>query len=161
MKFLHEFNRFGDNCVQDNGYWEIRGNGYVYNMNGGRHSYRPSEEDEIIEVESWDEIIKKTIRDDSEITGWLSPDGEFFGCSARNHMMMAEYYFGKSEEELEESGFIKIYEEPIEVLRLQIERGEKPRSYGAIILKQFATENQKITLERKGFEEIAPRRWVM
>ena len=161
MKFLHEYIHFSETAVQDNGYWEIGNDGYLYNMNGGRHAYHPSEEDEIVEAESWDSIIKMTIRDDTEVTGWISPDGEFFGCNPRNHMRMARFFFEKEEEELEESGFIKIYEEPNEMIMFQIQQGKTPHRYGAIILKQIATENQKETLRRKGFEEISPRQWAM
>lgn len=41
-------------------------------------------------------------------TGWLSPNGKFFGCDYRNHASQAKYVHGKSENELENEGWVKI-----------------------------------------------------
>lgn len=110
MRFLHEFcNPVNPNCKRyDNGWWQIDGDRLI-NPYGGHHSYNPSPDDEIIEANSWSDIIRLTIRDDSQMTGWVSPDGEFYGCKYSDHSDLAEYYIGKTERELETLGWVKIY----------------------------------------------------
>src|SRR5574344_1524775 len=43
-----------------------------------------------------------------EKTGWLSPDGSFYGCDYHLHSMQAELVHHHSEGELEKLGWIKI-----------------------------------------------------
>ena len=41
-------------------------------------------------------------------TGWLSPNGKFYGCDYRMHSSQARYVHGKSESDLENEGWVKI-----------------------------------------------------
>ena len=50
---------------------------------------------------------RESVRDDSLITGWISPSGEFFGCDYRDHIPLA-YELGFQEIDLEYQGFVKI-----------------------------------------------------
>ena len=103
MKFLY---------VEDSGYWKIAGD-HIENEYGGRSSYRPSSNDKIVEYDSWADMYKATVRDDSQTTGWISPSGDFFGCAPQDHRIMALYYFGEDDErDLERKGYIKISETP-------------------------------------------------
>ena len=122
MKFVHEFVDYPNHKDVDNGWWEyddvLR---RCYNSMGGWHNYHPHPKDTIIEG-TWDDVIVADLKlnKDSYITGWISPEGDFFGCSPQNHSKVAEYIYNCNERELEQKGFIKIYELPI-VLR-NIER---------------------------------------
>ena len=65
---------------------------------------------EIAEAESihnldWSDslLLCKNLR-----TGWLNPEGKFFGCEPWCHRLQAEIIHGKSERELEEDGWIRI-----------------------------------------------------
>lgn len=109
-KFLHEYLHFGNGKVQDNGWWEICGS-KLYNRAGGRHDYVPQEDDEIREG-TWNDIIKETVVDNTQITGWIAPNGTFYGCSPLNHAVVAEYVLNSSEKGLEEQGYVKIFENP-------------------------------------------------
>jgi len=151
MKFLHEYSIFANGVRCDNGYWEIDGD-YLYNRAGGRHDYNPKPDDEIIEADGWDEIIRMTVRDDSETTGWIAPDGEFFGCSPRDHRNMAVYLFGMEEDELEEKGYLKIFENPNMVIINALLNGEEPHRYEAYV-RRYTTEAQRETLAKKGLKE--------
>ena len=128
MRFLHEYNVPSNGPVSDNGYWVIR-NGYVENARGGRHRYEPSPDDEIVAYDSWESLYKHTVRDDSQITGWIAPNGEFFGCKPEDHDKMCTYYFGaRNELALEKMGYIKIFENP---WRLRAMKPELPHyDYG-------------------------------
>lgn len=46
--------------------------------------------------------------DNSYLTGWVSPSGEFFGCDFTMHSFHATYVQNKHERELEEDGWLKI-----------------------------------------------------
>ncbi len=109
-KFLHEFNRYANGLVVDNGWWEIK-NGKCYNLAGGYHDYVPSEDDEIREG-TWESILHDTTRDDSQMTGWVAPDGTFYGCKPYAHSLCAEYVIGIEERDLEERGYVKVFENP-------------------------------------------------
>lgn len=108
MKFLHEYHLSPSGVKHYNGYWEIDG-GRLVNRAGGWHPYNPSPDDEIIELDSWADLIRLTIKDDTQITGWIAPNGDFYGCRYSNHADLAEYLLGATEEELEERGYCKIY----------------------------------------------------
>ncbi|MBE7075360.1 MAG: hypothetical protein E7376_05225 [Clostridiales bacterium] len=46
-------------------------------------------------------------------SGWLAPNGEFYGCEYRSHDALARYVLHKETRSLEEQGYIKItYEKP-------------------------------------------------
>jgi len=48
-------------------------------------------------------ILDKTLR-----TGWLSPEGKFFGCKEYQHGMQAKIIHNKDEFQLEQEGWIRI-----------------------------------------------------
>lgn len=112
MIFVHEYLEY-TNETRDNGWWSYEC-GNLVNRVGGYHeadsldSYK-----EKVECDSWETFMKTDIYRNSLILkdskfGWLSPEGDFYGCDYRDHEKVATYYFGKDEEELEESGWAKI-----------------------------------------------------
>ncbi len=129
----------------DNGWWRIDGNMLV-NPCGGFHIYIPSPDDEIIEADDWNDITRLTVRDDSQTTGWLSPDGEFYGCKYSEHADLAECYIGKTERELEILGWVKIYYDPL----------TKKYSY---TYENELTNKQREIIENKGLELRLADRW--
>lgn len=144
MKFIHEILTLNDGSLLDNGWWELDGH-YLVNKYGGRHTYDTKEKAEVIEAKSWLDFYEKNaekifLKKDSPY-GWLSPSGEFFGCSHTGHQNLANYFFKSSEKELEEKGYIKISTEPM---------GCDLQAYFS---KDFISENQKIWLEKNGFIE--------
>ena len=54
------------------------------------------------------DIYSYLIKKDSDL-GWLSPDGDFYGCDYTNHEELAELYFGKEDLEMEKNGWVKIF----------------------------------------------------
>ena len=113
MKFLHEYLYYDNGKTIDNGYWEIDGDRLV-NACGGWHPYDPSPDDEIIESD-WDYINWLRAKDaisDKYTTGWIAPDGTFYGCDYQNHHYVAEY-LDMTETMMENKGYIKIYLNPI------------------------------------------------
>ena len=48
------------------------------------------------------------VYDNKYKTGWLSPDGKFYGCDYRNHSTQAKFVHKKYESDLEEDGWVKI-----------------------------------------------------
>lgn len=151
MLFVHEFMEYGDGTVRDNGWWEYDPDTEkVYNRNGGWHDYRHRPEEEIIES-TWEDILARTIRDDSCVTGWIAPDGEFFGCDPMDHARMAEYYLKTTEQYLEDDGWIKITEVPFWAM------GKYPNingryEYHFFNLHKHITQAQYKTLKDKGLE---------
>ena len=114
MKFVHEFIDYPNHKDVDNGWWEFdeKQNRCINSM-GGWHSYHPHPKDEFIEG-TWDDVIVANLKmdKDNHITGWISPEGDFFGCAPQDHYKVATYIYGCSERELEDKGFVKIYELP-------------------------------------------------
>lgn len=108
MLFLHEFVDYPGAQGVDNGWWEYNPDReLLFNRNGGYHSHRYHPKEEIIES-TWEEILYLSIRDDSYITGWIAPDGTFYGCAPMDHVRLAEYYLKTKENKLEEDGWLKI-----------------------------------------------------
>lgn len=124
-RFLHEISTYPNGITLDNGWWEIRGC-RLYNRVGGWHDYRPSETDEIREC-TWEDIVRETVRDDTQTTGWIAPDGTFYGCAPMDHSDLAECVLHTTERDLEARGYVKIYENPIQLRRAYPEYG--PYSY--------------------------------
>lgn len=58
--------------------------------------------------EKWDEYVRSAIDPNSKL-GWISPDGQFIGCSYRDHAFVAREYIGKDELQLEDAGWCKVY----------------------------------------------------
>lgn len=49
-----------------------------------------------------------SVYDNCYNTGWLAPDGTFYGCDYKHHKEHAKYVQKLTEREMEERGFIKI-----------------------------------------------------
>ena len=115
MKFVHEFVDYPNHKNVDNGWWEYDEiTNKCYNVAGGWHFYHLHPKDEFIEG-TWDDVLiyDFNLHRDDYITGWISPEGDFFGCSPQEHSRVAEYIYGMTEREMENSGYIKVYELPI------------------------------------------------
>lgn len=123
----------------ENGWWELVGN-TCYNRVGGRHEYYPQDKDVFAEANDWDELdYSYLIKPDSEY-GWVSPDGHFYGCKYVDHSLMAKMYFKKSERQLENEGWVKIFRDSYD---------RKPTWMSD---KLMITEAQRVTLEGKGLQ---------
>ena len=111
MKFLHEFSRYGNGVVLDNGWWKISENGkYLENRSGGYHGYTPREDDIIVEVDDWDDLDYSYLLKPDSPYGWIDRDGKFYGCDYRHHNALAIYVFRKDDEEdLIREGWVKVY----------------------------------------------------
>lgn len=108
--FIHEVVDYPNAKGIDNGWWELGDDGYVYNLNGGRHNYVAKDEKER-KQSTWDDITKDYLlaKADGYDTGWLAPDGHFYGCDYMNHSLFARYVFNTDERDLEEKRYCKIY----------------------------------------------------
>lgn len=117
--FVHEFRQGNDGSYYDNGWWEYHDNDIVYNVNGGRHDYTHTPQEEFKES-TWDDIIKEEFlaHINEYSTGWLAPDGKFYGCDYMDHRRFAEYVFDEYEYDLEKKGYCKIYRDPLEYGKL-------------------------------------------
>lgn len=149
MKFVHEYNDYPSAKNVDNGIWLFENN-RCYNRRGGYHEYRPHPMDEFFEADSWRDIIKQSFLKDRDkyITGWIAPDGEFFGCAPEDHDDLAEYVLEKTQSELEETGWLKVYEVPWRLRAIATYRED----YGPYSYFGHPTEKQEITLERLGIK---------
>ncbi len=144
-KFLHEYSRYANGQVIENGWWEIRGN-KLFNSAGGHHDYYPRPDDEIREG-TWEEIMRDYLLDNSQITGWIAPDGTFYGCKPEAHSGIAYYVLNARERELEERGFVKIFKNPEYLLQ----RVSGVRTYEAIRCDyKPMTAAQRKVLDEKG-----------
>ena len=94
-------------------------------------------------------------RNNDNITGWLAPDGEFWGCAPYDHLNMMQADMGiMSEEELENKGWIKIYQTPNTLswygdTAIISQLNNLPYDYFAY-KHGTPTEAQKIILSQKG-----------
>lgn len=60
-------------------------------------------------------VLNKKLR-----TGWLNPDGEFFGCVPWCHRLQAEIIHQKTEVELEEEGWVRITYNPTDAQKVLV-----------------------------------------
>ena len=151
MKFLHENMKYNDGTVRDNGWWEIDDN-RLYNFRGGWHFYTPSPNDIIIEADSWDDIPMDYLLDDNAITGWVAPDGKFYGCDSEEHELIAERVLKMSETMLEDQGYVKIFRNPGYLIYTMRQQGYDISTYEFVGARTRLTDAQRITLEHKGFD---------
>ena len=82
----------------------------LYNYSGGHMTGVNCENAEIVEADDWNclDWNGTVLLDDSYKTGWVAPNGEFYGCDYRCHYMCALMVLKKKDTELEEQGYIKV-----------------------------------------------------
>lgn len=88
--------------------------GRLYNYSGGfTVEGRGVEVLESCIAHDWPELdwSKTTLRNDNKAEGWLSPSGEFFGCSYMDHDKLARLYLKKETGDLEMEGWCRIVRE--------------------------------------------------
>lgn len=122
MWFLHE--RWTDRHreTHDNGYWlidtdeePVDGEEYkVYNAAGGYHYWTcgkqyPDEQNEVVVADGWDDLDNSALLTPTSRIGWLAPDGTFYGCQYWQHNLIAERVIRKTEIEMENEGWVKMY----------------------------------------------------
>lgn len=108
MKFLLEYLKYSNGEKKFNGWWEIDGD-RLYNRSGGWHHYTPSPDDVVVEAVDWDDLdYSPYLFPDSEY-GWLSPDGQWYGCEFMDHYLIAKKVLHSSEEVLELDGWVKAF----------------------------------------------------
>ena len=145
MTFVREFVDYPSQKNVDNGIWEYE-NGICYNRFGGHHSYTEHPLNKFFTADSWDDVLKYTIRDDTQITGWLAPDGTFYGCAPMDHMALEDHVIQRDASELENEGWIKIYKNSMN-MRMFHDEELPPYDYlGA----HYPTPQQKEVLFKKG-----------
>ena len=85
-------------------------NATLWNLAGGKNSGNDIRGYEIVEADSWTDLDYHgtLIYHDDYKTGWVSPEGKFYGCDYAYHSTQAKLVHKCSERELEEKGFIKI-----------------------------------------------------
>lgn len=149
MTFLREFVDYPSQKDVYNGIWEYE-NGICYNRFGGHHDYKEHPLSEFFTADNWDDVLKYTIRDDTQITGWLAPDGTFYGCAPMDHMYLEDHVLQRDATELEDEGWIKIYENPINMrVHHSSEYGEDLPQYDYLGM-HYPTQQQKEVLLKKG-----------
>ena len=110
MKFLHEFCRYGNGQIEDNGWWKISSDGKrLINRHGGGHDYIPSDNDIICEVDHWEDLDYSYLLKPDSPYGWIDREGKWYGCRYMQHDDVAELVLHTSSRELEENGWIKIF----------------------------------------------------
>lgn len=110
MKFLHEFLSYSNGLVTDNGWWRISNDETkLFNRCGGYHSYVPSEDDIICEVDSWDDLDWSFLVKNESPYGWIDRNGKYYGCEYEDHDNIAELVLHKTSRQLETEGWIKVY----------------------------------------------------
>lgn len=124
----------------DDFWWELE-DGLIYNRVGGHTAYDPEVCGPIVEVESFEDLDWSCLLKPDSKLGWVSPDGRFYGCEYTDHADVADLYFKKSERELEDEGWVKIWWSNFDHVRRWTNT------------KLMLTEAQKITLERMGLKE--------
>ena len=85
-------------------------NATLKNMGFGQNSGNDLSGYEIVEAKSWFDLNWEGTKVYSSIyhTGWVSPNGEFYGCDCEYHDKQAMFVHKVSLRELEKLGFIKI-----------------------------------------------------
>jgi hypothetical protein len=98
-------------------FWRKEQNGMWINSAGGRcniHTTNDSDSWIVVETvyaDDFDELdwSKTYLNDPEKESGWLSPEGIFYGCPYESHDDCAYYILKKSVAELENEGYIRIY----------------------------------------------------
>lgn len=149
MTFVREFVDYPSQKDVYNGIWEYE-NGICYNRFGGHHDYKEHPLSEFFTADSWDDVLKYTIRDDTQITEWLAPDGTFYGCSPMDHMALEDHVLQRDATELEDEGWIKIYENPINMRILHLDKYDEELPPYDYLGAHYPTPQQQEVLLKKG-----------
>ena len=82
----------------------------VWNYYGGCMSGLDLSNAQIVEAEDFHFLdwSNTELCSDEFVTGWLNPQGEFYGCSPKNHKEQAKLVHGLEEKDLEEKLYIKL-----------------------------------------------------
>lgn len=149
MTFVREFVDYPSQKNVYNGIWEYN-NGICYNRFGGHHDYEEHPLSKFFTADSWDDVLKYTIRDDTQITGWLAPDGTFYGCLPMDHIALEDYVIQKDATELEDKGWIKIYKNSINMRMYHISEYDEDLPPYDYLGAHYPTPQQQEVLLKKG-----------
>ena len=100
--------------LENNSWWQLKDN-YVYNMFGGRHLAEPDLF--TVEAPDWEDLDWSCLLDRESYTGWIAPDGTWFGCADGDHGLIAKFLLKSSETQLEQKGWVKIYRSELTHMR--------------------------------------------
>lgn len=94
-------------------WWEDAGHQYLNSAGGGFQKVGGRGFDEIVErveAECYEDLDHKktSLWKPESDTGWLSPTGEFYGCSYADHDRLAELVLKTAVCELEKTGWIRV-----------------------------------------------------
>lgn len=99
----------------DNFWWELStehalNDCTVYNYAGGKMTGLNCTNSHIVEADSWEFLDWKgtDLWSNQYKTGWLAPNGKFYGCDYKFHSMSANLVHHKTESEMEKAGYMKI-----------------------------------------------------
>lgn len=99
----------------DNYWWELDtttplSSATIYNRMGGKQTELDLTNAQIMEAQKWSDLDWKgtSVYDNKYQTGWLSPQGKFFGCDYTNHTSQAKLVHNLTEREMENLGWIKL-----------------------------------------------------
>ena len=141
--FVLETYKKDDGSFEYNGWWQYE-DGYLYNRVGGHHRADPDEKmwkySKVVEVNDRDDLDYSYILNPDSDLGWISPDGRFYGCGYRDHAAVAERVLKKTDDQLEDEGWVKVF----------FDSWNRERKWYSDTL--CPTEAQRIVLERLGLE---------
>lgn len=99
----------------DNMWWEYdistdKKSAIIHNLKGGRMSQVDLTDYELVRASDFSNLdwSNTILLDNNYKTGWLSPNGEFYGCDYALHDLQAEMVHHVTEKDLEKRGFVKI-----------------------------------------------------
>ena len=156
--YLHEWQHFKDTKV-NNGYWELECYAdvgeevKVFNELGGYHYHTIRENDEIVYARSRRDLDHSFLLDPNSDLGWLAPDGTFYGCAYFAHEDVAYYVLKSSSAELEEKGYVKIYESRLFGLGRNYYLGQPSHRTTQYMTRNFLTQPQIDWLLEHGYKD--------
>ena len=110
--YLVEMRHTNDPKVVMTSWYEDNGTNRWTNFVGG---WCPKSDRDVVletrEVEDIHELdwMKTSLIDNRETGGWLDRSGKFYGCNSQSHDLVADLVFNKSVKELEDEGWVRIY----------------------------------------------------
>lgn len=157
--YLHEWIHHTNGEKVNNGYWELEHyaeNGKevkVYNEMGGFHYHTVRVNDEIVYAESRRDLDHSFLLDPNSELGWLAPDGTFYGCAYYAHEDVAYYVLKSTSVELEEKGWVKIYESRLFGLGRNYYLGQPSYLKANYMSRNFLTQPQIDWLLEHGYKD--------